>query len=55
MAIGILVGALVLALAFAVWGLSSMPSLPGLSSSDGSTLATATETPDAAEGTTDQA
>lgn len=39
MAIGILIGALVLALAFAVWGLSSMPGLPGLTSGDGQSLA----------------
>lgn len=56
MAIGILIGALVLALAFAVWGLSSMPGLPGLTSGDGQTLTTPTaddDDPDGATGTED--
>src|SRR5690606_6031010 len=43
MAIGILVGVLVFALALAVWGLSRVPPLPGLTSSDGETFATAAE------------
>ena len=51
LAIGIIVGFLAVALAFAVWGLSKLPdSLPGLSSSDGST-SIATSEPEETEGT----
>lgn len=35
MAIGIIVGVLVLAFAFALWGLSQIPSIPGFSGDDG--------------------
>lgn len=49
LAIGIIVGFLVIALAFAIWGLSKLPSsLPGLSSSDGSTSISTPEPEDEA-------
>lgn len=47
LAVGIIVGFLVVALALAVWGLSKLPSsLPGLTSSDGSTSIASPTTPE---------
>lgn len=56
MAIGIIVGVLVLAFAFALWGLSQIPSIPGFSGDDGP-LITPTEPANEAEedaGSTDE-
>lgn len=56
MAIGIIVGFLVLAMLLAMWGLSRIPSLPTLTSpDDGEPAATATPTPGATDGATEGA
>lgn len=47
MAIGIIVGFLVLALGFALWGLSQIPSLPGFSTSGSTSVEDPTPTPGA--------